>query len=804
MNWSMLKNAFKISWRNLLRDRQFTFLNLLGLSTGLACTFLIYLWVADEKSVDTFNQDDQRLYQVIKTAPNSDGTISTFSSTQGRLAESMAKQLPEVEYAVAVRPQDLGILSIGDKYVKARSQFVDKDFFKIFSYQVIEGNRDNVLADKYGIILSDQLALKIFNTTSGLIGKTMFWNRGEFTGSYKVAGVFKAPPANATEQFDLLFTYEVYDSKEGEDLSFWGSNGVYTFITLKPGTDVGQFSKKIKDFTKDKIRSLYKDDGLLKWEGDVMIQRFSDRYLYNRYDNGVQAGGRIEYVKLFSIIAIFILVIACINFMNLSTARAAGRMKEVGIKKVVGASRSSLILQYMGESMLMSFLSLAMAILLVQLLLPAFKQITGKELVLTLNFHLALVVIGITIITGLIAGSYPALYLSGFKPVLVLKGKFSTSAGENWVRKGLVVFQFSISIVLIVSVLVVYRQMKLIQNTNLGFNKTNIIHFTDEGKLKNSRDAFLTAAKNIPGVINASAADGDLFGRAGHGGGGIDWEGKDPNLGIEYYGIGVDYDFIELMGLKMAEGRAFSRAYGSDSSKVIFNEAAIAAMHIKDPIGKTVSLWGKKKQIIGIAKDYHFESLYKKVGPAFFTCTADNGDGVNLLVKIKAGNEKNTLANIESLYKTYNQGLAFDYKFMDEDYQALYASEQRVAVLSRYFAVIAILISCLGLFGLAAFTAQKRRKEIGIRKVIGASVNNLALMLSGDFIKLVLVALLIAFPLAWWALNQWLQNFAYRVNIGADVFVLSAIAILLITLLTISYQAIKSALMNPVSSLRTE
>ena len=447
--------------------------------------------------------------------------------------------------------------------------------------------------------------------------------------------------------------------------------------------------------------------------------------------------------------------------MNLSTAKASKRVKGSGNKKVIGASRRSLILQYMGESMLMAFLSLVIASLLVALLLPAFKEITGKEISLQFSSGLVFSIIGITLVTGLIAGSYPAIYLSGFKPAMVLKGKLNTSAGESWIRQGLVVFQFSISVILIVSVMVVYKQMKLIQTTNLGYNKDNIIRFSNEGRLRENLSGFISEIKNIPGVVNASGADGDLLGNAGHSGSGINWEGKNPNVGIEYYGVDVNYDFIETMGLKMAQGRAFSKNFGSDSSKVIFNESAIAAMGLKNPIGKTVSLWGQKKEIIGIVKDYHFESLYKKIGPAFLTYSQNNS---NLLVKIKAGAERETIPQIEQFYKKYNPGLTFDYKFLDDDYQALYSSEQRVAVLSRYFAGIAIIISCLGLFGLAAFTAQKRQKEIGIRKVVGASVSNIATMLSKDFLKLVLIALSIAIPLSWWAANQWLQSFAYRIT----------------------------------------
>jgi putative ABC transport system permease protein len=797
----MLKNHFKLAWRNLLKDRQFTFLNLVGLSAGLACTLLIYLWVSDELHIDKFNAKDKQLYQVMKTAPNSDGTISTFEYTQGLLAKRMAQQLPEVEYSVAVRPQDVGIFSVDDKKIKAKSEFVDKDFLDIFSYEIMEGNKAKVFADKYGVLLSDKIAMKLFNTTKGLIGKTFSWERGEFTGAYNIAGVFKAPAANATDQFDLLFTYEMYATKEADDIAFWGSNGVMTYLILKKGTDINQFNKKIKDFTKAQIKATGRGDDLLKYEGDIFVQRYSEKYLHNNYVNGVQAGGKIEYVKLFSIIAIFILVIACINFMNLSTAKASKRIKEIGIKKVIGATRASLVMQYLSESMFMAFLSMLLAVLIVVLLLPAFKTITGKDIQLQLTSGLILSAIGITFITGLVAGSYPALYLSGFKTVRILKSKLSTSTGESLVRKGLVVFQFSISIILIVSVLVIYQQMKLVHTTNLGYNKDNIIRFPNDGKLKQDVVPFLAEIKKIPGVINAADASGDFFGNTAHSGGGINWEGKDPNLGIEYYGLEVDYNFMETMGLQMAEGRTFSQQFGSDSGKVIFNEAAIKAMGLKKPVGTMVTLWGKKAEIIGVAKDYHFESLYKKVGPSFIVFSKNNEQS---LVKIQAGTEQATIAQIAKVFKTYNHGLSFDYKFLDEDYQALYSSEQRVAVLSRYFAGIAILISCLGLFGLAAFTAQRRQKEIGIRKVIGASVSNVTFMLSADFIKLVLISLVIAVPASWWAANQWLQSFAYRIHLTGTVFFLTAACVLFITLATISFQTIKAALANPVKSLRTE
>lgn len=798
----MLKNYFKIAWRNLIKDRLFTLLNLIGLSIGLACVLLIYLWVNDERSIDKFNEKDTQLFQVIKTSLNADGTFDTHETTPGLLAQSMALEIPEVEYAVSVVIENTGILSAGEKFIKAKPQFVDKDFLNIFSYHLLLGEKTKALSDKHSVVLSEKLALKLFNTTNNIIGKVLIWDGEEesLDGSYIVTGIFKTPPVNTSMQFDILFNYSLYYDtyKDKYGLVNWYSNNPQTFLILKKGTDIKQFNDKIRDFAKAKFKAAH--GSVNQYEGIIFVQRYSEKYLYNRYENGVQAGGRIEYVRLFSIVAIFILVIACINFMNLATARASRRIKEVGIKKVIGARRRTLILQYMGESMLMTLLSLIGAILIVLLVFPLFKEITGKDLYLYFDTTLLLAVLTITLVTGFLAGSYPALYLSGFRPAMVLKGKFNTSAGESWIRKGLVVFQFAISVILIISVLVVYKQMELIQTKNLGYNKDNIIQFANEGKLRQDLGAFLSETKKILGVVNASSMNGDMVGNHS-GGGGISWPGQLPGQGIEFDGVDVDYDLMGTLDLKIAEGRSFSKQFGSEDDKVLFNEAAIAAMGLKNPVGQTVTMWGAKKQIIGVVKNFHFESLYKKVGPFFFRFQQNNS---NVLVKIKAGKEKETIARLEKFYKDYNLGLPFEYKFLDEDYRRLYASEQRVSVLSRYFAGIAIIISCLGLFGLAAFTAQKRQKEIGIRKVVGASVSNIAAMLSKDFLKLVLIAVIIAFPVAWWAMNEWLNDFAYRINISATVFLIAGGAIILITLLTISFQSLKAAIANPVKSLRTE
>ena len=798
----MLINSFRTSWRSLTKDRQFTMLNLLGLSTGLACSLLIYLWVSDERSVDRFNKNDSRLYEVMRNTPNGDGTISTWQVCPAAMASSMVKEMPEVEYAVATRSGGTGIVSYTDvpgsasgasgKHTRARMQLVGKDFFKLFSYRLLEGDRSAGLADPSGAMISDKLALQLFNTTRDVIGKRIEWGGEGYNGSHTVSGVFEAPPSNATEQFDLLLPYTLYEKKEPEDMANWGSNGVLTYLLLKDRTNIRAFNAKIRDFASSKV----------KWEGDLFVQKFSDRYLYNQYENGVQAGGRIGYLRLFSIIAVFILLIACINFMNLSTARASGRMKEVGIRKVIGASRSSLILQYTAESVMMAFLSLLLAGVLVYLFLPLFREITGKELLFAVNSRVVLTACCLTLFTGLIAGSYPALYLSAFRPVAVLKGKVLSYASETWIRKGLVVFQFTVSVILIITVLIVYRQMNLIQTTNLGYNKDHVLHFTSEGKQEAGEEPFLTEVRNIPGVLSASSMDGDMTGSYSQGGGMIDWKGKSPNVHIEFEGLDMDYGMIGMLGMRMKEGRPFSNTFGlADTASVIFNEAAVAAMGLKDPVGQYVTVWRHKMKIIGVVGDFHFESMYKPITPFFFRCTQNNS---NIYVKIQAGMEQATMARLEKAYKKFHQGLVFEYRFLDDDYQALYVAEQRVAILSRYFAGIAIIISCLGLFGLTAFTAQKRQKEIGIRKVIGASVPDMVVLLSKDFLRLVVVAMLIAFPLAGWSMHQWLKGFAYRIEIGYLVFVIAAVSILLVTLVTISFQAIKAALANPIESLKTE
>jgi putative ABC transport system permease protein len=793
----MLKNYFRIIWRNFLRDRQFSLLNLAGFSTGLACALLIWLWANDERHMDKWNEKDGQLYQVMQNMPQSNGMV-TMENTAGLLAKALGDEMPEVQYACSVIPakwfSNSSIVTYKEHRLKTSTQFVSEDYFNMFTIQFLQGNKNTVLSGTRSIAISDELAMKLFHTTENIIGKTIDLTLGEFNGNYTIAGIFQKNPSNQFDKFDMLVNFNVFVAKRPWMLK-WENSDPSTYVLLKNGTNIAAFNNKIKNFIQTKTNE--------KEGKTYFVRRFSDKYLYGDYKNGLQAGGRIVYVKLFSFIALFILIIACINFMNLSTAKATRRIKEVGVQKVVGARRRTLILQYLGESVLMSFISLFLAIALIVILLPAFNIITGKTINLEWNSSLVLSALSITLLTGLVAGSYPAFYISGFKPALILKGKVKAKAGELWLRKGLVVFQFCLSAFAIVTVLVVYRQVQYIQSKNLGYNRDHVIHFElplemDSASLS-SAAIFIEELNQLPGVLSAGSYAHNLTGD--HGGiGGFQWPGKDPSMDIDFANLEVGKRFLETVGIKIKEGHSFS-ADNRAQKEIVFNESAIKAMGLKDPIGKTVKFWDREREIVGIAEDFNFESLYQPVKPCFFQIYPV---APNAAVRLKAGTEKQTIERIRQLYAGFSGGLEFDYRFLDEDYRELYQSESRVAQLSKYFAGLAILISCLGLFGLAAFTAQRRQKEIGIRKVIGASTGSIIALLSTGFFKLVLLAVLIAFPLAGWIMNEWLSDFAYHTQVNSIIFIIAGGSILLITLLTISLQSIKAALINPVKSLRSE
>jgi ABC-type antimicrobial peptide transport system permease subunit len=802
----MFRYNLKTAWRRFLRDRQFTILNLIGLSTGLAAALLICLWVSDEISVNKFHKKDRQLYQVISNLKTSQG-IMTMDITPVPLAESLVKEMPEVESAVSVNDffnwqSREGILSSGNTHIQAQGWSAGKDFFNVFSYDVIQGNKDQALADENNIVISATLAKKIFNTTDGVIGKTLEWKYPFFEGVFRVSGIFKDPPANATSHFDFVLNIGVL-LKNDQSAKNWTNCLAQTYLILRKGTNVDQFNEKIAGYLKTK------NPGLEVFS--LFLQQYSAKYLNGKYENGIPAGGRITYVRLFSIIALFILLIACINFMNLSTAQASGKMKEVGVKKAIGASRKSLIVQFLAESILMAFLSLVIAFVFIVLFLPQFNAITGKHIGLENIVGFILPAAAITLFTGIISGCYPAFYLSGFNPVAVLKGKLRTSFGELWVRKGLIIAQFIISVVFIIGFLIINEQIKYSQTRSLGYNKDNVLCFQwkgalynqwsglSEGKSNERFDAFMAGLKNVTGVISATNTYGNILDQIPVTSG-VSWRGEKSDENYAFKSPLAGYDFLETLDMKLKEGRSFSRMYNDDYSKIILNETAVKMMGLNNPVGKDIDLNGKS-QIIGVVKDFHYGSLHNPIEPLILRF---DPNGPNIMVRIKAGTTINTIEQLKKFYSEFLPGYTFDFTFMDDDYQALYVSEMRVAALSRYFAVLAILISCLGLFGLAAFTAQKRQKEIGIRKVLGATVSDVSIMLSGDFLKLVFFAVVIALPVAWWAMNKWLEGFSDRVTIDWWVFIVPAITALLLALITVSFQSIKAAIANPVKSLRAE
>jgi putative ABC transport system permease protein len=792
----MFQHNLLIALRNLRRHKGSFFINLIGLSTGLACAFLIYLWVSDELSVDKFHKNDSQLYQVMEISKEN-GNVVVHDGTQGPLAEAMEKDLPEVVSAVQTFSMSkVGIsvpLKTNEKTIKTSGLFAGKNFFSVFSFKLKEGNADKVLAEKPSIVLSENLAISLFGSAQASMGKSLDW---EIMGTKErsiVTGVFENPEHNSMK-FDFAVTSEVLMNDFVPNFQKWWNEGVETHVLLKRGTDITQFNKKIENFVKRYFEPTH---------FTLFVRQYSSAYLHGNYENGVQSGGRIEYVKLFSIIAVFILIIACINFMNLSTAKASRRLKEVGIKKAIGSTRAALVFQFLSEAIFMAFVSLAAALILVALVMPVFNEITGKQIQFYSQPRIILVALLITLLTGMISGSYPAFYMSGFNVISVFRGKLKNSVGELLARKGLVVFQFMVSLVLMVAVMVIYKQIRYEQTKNIGYDRDNIVYFDKDGSLAQNAAPFIEELKKLPGVINASAMQETIFqNEVGSSTYGIDWPGKNDKDNINFVIRSVDYGLLETLGMKIKEGRSFSKEYGADSSVLVFNETAIKAMRLKDPVGTKVKLWGTDMTIAGVIKDFHMTSFHQPIQPLVFRLKPQQTS--TLMVKMKAGEEKPVIAEIEALFKKFNPTYVFQYKFLDEAYQEQYISEERVSVLSRYFAGLAILISCLGLFGLAAFNAEVRTKEIGIRKVLGATAGNVVMLLSKDFIALIIISMLIAFPLAWWAMSSWLDRFAYRINIDAWVFIFAGSAMIILAVITIGYQSLKSALMNPVGSLRTE
>lgn len=790
----MFHHHLLLIYRNFKRYKSSFLINLLGLTAGLCCTLLIYLWVVDELRMDKFHANNDQLYQVMENEKTATG-INTRDATAGLLGETLVKDMPEVAAAVTTSPTYWlaeSKVNVGNNPgIKAAGKFAGKDFLKIFSYPLIAGNVNEVLSGINNIAISESLARKLFNSTD-VLGKEVIWNNSELKNDYHVliSGVFKDTPDHSSDHFDFLIPIEVLLNES--NYRRWENLGPNTFLLLKKGADPVQLNAKIEDFMEKKGHPYRR----------LFIRPAADGYLYGKYENGVLVGGRIDYVKLFSLIAVFILVIACINFMNLSTAKASRRMKEVGIKKVMGASRKSLILQYMSESVMLTLISLFLALLCVELFLPQFNDITNKNLMLHFDLKMIWVLVAIVVLTGLFAGSYPALYLSGFNPAAALKGKLGTTMAELWTRKGLVVFQFTLSVILIVSVFVIHKQIAYVQTKNPGFQKENVMYFETEGRLKENISAFLKELRKVPGVVKAGGMDRNFLGDFSTTTGDFNWEGRNPKELIKFQKGSISADIVETLGMKMAAGRSFSDQYGSDSSKILVNEAGIKVMGIKNPVGKTFGIWGKNYEIVGVIKDFNYESMHREVNPMFFWFA--NTHLTRVMVKMKAGSEKKTIAGIQEFYKKFNPGYALDYRFLDQDFQEQYVAETRVAILSKYFSALAVIISCLGLFGLATFTAERRLKEVGIRKVLGASEASIIMILSKDFTKPVILAILIALPISYIMTKYWLATFAYRIELQLWYFLAAGLLALVVSWLTVGIQALKAASVNPIQCLKAD
>jgi putative ABC transport system permease protein len=802
----MIKNYLKIAWRHMTRHRSYALINVLGLTLGITCFLFIFLWVRDERRMDNFGKKD--LYTVYMTVHANGQTNGSYrtpnfmvdSHTAHFYIEEAPRTIPEIKHLALF---DLGYvlpwgypesLQVGDKILKKNGVRAGEDFFKIFGFPLIEGDPATALKDMYGMVLTRKTAELLFDNPHAAMGKQVrFENKRPFV----VTGVCEDMPASSSMPFDFVNNWEA----QRHLLEYSGSD-IRTYVELKPGSDPEKVSQKLTQF-------LHTAMGPQKGVSYALgLQRVSDEYLYNVFVNGVPATGRIEYVRIFSGVAIFILLIACINFMNLSTARSVQRAREVGLRKVIGSSRMQLIGQFIGESMLFAFFALLLSVALLWVLLPAFNGLTGKNIHLPADdwfFWGAL--IGVAGVTGVVAGSYPALYLSSLQPIRTLKGVMRFTRGAIFFRKGLTIFQFVLSVFLLVATIVISRQTSFIQHANLGYNRDNLLYVRIEGKLQQMKyyELFKQRLSTMPGIAMV-----DRCTEAPHSmkfdvnDDQITWEGKSVNDNVFVEPASVGFDFVRIMGLTIVQGRDFSRENATDSSDAfLVNEEAVREMGFKDPIGKWVKAWDKRGHIVGVIKDYHSRSLRDPIRPLLLDVKEYEYFGM-LLVKTRPGETKEALASTAAVYRSVEPDLAFDWQFVDQEYQKMYNSEMITGKLSVLFASLAIGISCLGLLGLVMFAAEQRTREIGIRKVLGASLNQLLALFSVDFLKLVLLAFLIAGPLSWYAMHSWLGNFAYRVPLSWWIFGLAGVGIALIALLTLSYQAVKTALANPVRALRSE
>ncbi len=787
----MLKNYFKIALRNLKSNKLFSFINISGLAIGIAVFLLIMLWIGNELSYNNFHTDKDRIAALMVNKKFTNNEIASYPAVPSLLAQTLAKDLPGIEYAARTSWGDVRLLSKEEKKFTEYGLYVDHDFLNIFTVPLSAGNKNELLKKPHTILLSETLAKKYFGDENP-IGKEILVER---TTPYIIEGIFKDIPSNATLTFDYLMPVKDYFDQAMGGEENWTRNNMRSYVKLKAGVNKTSMNASLLNFM-DKYTDQQANTTLFLWE-------LNDWYLRYDFKNGQYAGGgRIKYVKLFSLIAFFILLLACINFMNLSTAGATRRAKEVGVRKVLGAEKKSLIAQFMSESVMLAIFSGMLALVILALIMPSFNQSINRKISIDYtNPQNITIFIAIILSTGLLAGSYPSWILSAFKPVKVLKSSVGFGSGNTaWIRKFLVVTQFTVSVLLIIGTLVVSQQIKYINQKNLGYQRENLIWFPNniEGNKNDlARQEFL----KVNGVGNVARAS-MTFTMPNNRGTSVNWPGKPEGEEIFFSFITADQDIIQTMGMELKEGRTYSKDIISDTSAFILNEEAVKRMGLKDPVGKEIESFSGKGKIIGVVKDFHFESLHNPITPVIINCKPEWT--WLYYARLKGDHIQETIKGLEAVYAKMAPGFIFDYNFQDKEYERLYKSESQTGSLVNWFAIVAIFISCLGLLGLTAFTVERKTKEIGIRKVLGASVVDIVSMVSKQFISPVALAIIISIPTSIYFMNNWLQQYAYRINISWWIYAIAAGAVVLIALITISIQSIKAAITNPVKSLKTE
>jgi putative ABC transport system permease protein len=806
----MFKNYLKVALRALRQNKSFSGLNILGLSLGIACSLLIFLWVQDERSVDGFHAHKDRLYVLYERGISPDKIEADYENP-APLGEELKKTIPDIGAAVSIdgdddftfrggggdkRGGEKGGGDGGEKTIKAKGGYASADFFTMFSFPLLGGNAAGALSGPADIALSNTLACKLFGSASAAMGQTVRRDLQNQWKNFVVKAVFDDMHAKSSQQFEFLINWQAF-YEEHQWMQRWDNSGPMTVVLLKPGADPGRVAAKLRHYF-DK----YHPDPTPGYRTELMMQPFDEMYLHGSFKDGYISGGRIEYVRLFTLVAVFILLIACINYMNLTTARSLRRAREIGVRKVIGATRGSLVGQFLGEAILLAGLAMAVALVAVWLLLPAFNSITGKHILLPFGSGLFwLEVWGLALLIGALAGSYPALYLSSFRPVAVLKSAVRTGMGAVLFRKGLVVFQFALSILLIIGTIVVTRQVKYIQAMNLGYDREALLSIPIEGDLTQRYAVFKQQALNLPGVQQVTSMSNpptDIE----NGTSSVEWTGKPANFKPTFAYVAVDYGFTQTMKAQLLAGRDFSPAFPTDTTGFIVNREAATLMGMRDPVGRELHMWDRKGTIIGLIKDFHFGSVHDPIKPLILVFMQQT-DG-HILVRTSPGQTAQALTGLKQLCRQLNPAFPFTYQFSDDAYRQQYKSETVIGTLSNYFAFLAILISCLGLLGLAIFTAEQRTKEIGIRKVLGAGTAQLFILLARDFLLLVLLAFVIATPVAAWAMQRWLEGYAYHTPLSGTIFVAAGVLAFAIALLTVSWHAVRTALANPVKSLKAE